>query len=101
MYQNKSAPTSDPDPTAQFSEDHLKGLHPKTFDGRFRDARAEDWLVRFERYCKTASIPETGEHRILYAGLLMIDDASRWYEQLGEITEATIDGQQLSAYQVF
>ena len=31
----------------------------------------------------------------------MIDDASRWYEQLSEITEATIDGQKLSAYQVF
>ena len=31
----------------------------------------------------------------------MINDASHWYEQLGEITDAMIDGQQLSAYQVF
>jgi len=46
-------------------------------------------------------IPETGQNRILYAGLLMIDDASHWYEQLGEIAKAMIDGQNLSAYQVF
>jgi len=31
----------------------------------------------------------------------MIDDASHWYEQLSKITDATINGQQLLAYQVF
>jgi len=31
----------------------------------------------------------------------MINDASCWYEQLSKITDAMINGQQLSAYQVF
>ena len=31
----------------------------------------------------------------------MIDNASCWYKQLGEITEAMINSQKLSAYQVF
>jgi len=46
-------------------------------------------------------IPETGQNQILYAGLLMINNASHWYEQLSKITDAMIDGQQLLAYQVF
>lgn len=79
----------------------LKGLRPDTFNGRYRDNRAEDWLVRFERYCRLANIAETGQDRVLYAGMLMTDGASRWYEQLGTITEATVDGRTLSPYQVF
>ena len=58
MEQNKFASNSNP----LIPESLLKSLQPKTFDGRFRDARAKDWLVRFERYCKTTSIPETGQH---------------------------------------
>ncbi|KFH67590.1 hypothetical protein MVEG_06322 [Podila verticillata NRRL 6337] len=79
----------------------LESIRLDTFNGRHRDTRAEDWLVRFERYCNAARIPETGQDRILCAGLLLIDDASRWYDQLGTIAEATIDGKNLSAYQVF
>lgn len=103
MYANKTTPTCthEPDVNAWFSEDHLKGLCPKTFNGRYQDSHAEDWLVCFEWYCKATMIPETGQNWILYTGLLMIDDASCWYEQLSEITNATIDSQQLSAYQVF
>ena len=97
MEQNKFASDSNP----LIPESLLKSLQPKTFDSWFHDAHTEDWLVRFEWYCKTTLIPETGQHRILYAGLLMIDDASHWYEQLSEITKAMIDGQKLSAYQVF
>ena len=44
MEQNKFASDSNP----LIPESLLKSLQPKTFDSRFRDARAEDWLVRFE-----------------------------------------------------
>ncbi|KAF9117243.1 hypothetical protein BGW39_002416 [Mortierella sp. 14UC] len=82
-------------------ETFLKSYRPETFDGRHRDIRAEDWLIRFERYCKAARIPETGQDRILCAGLLLTDSASRWYDQLGTISEATINGTSLSPYGVF
>jgi len=82
-------------------ETFLKGFRPDTFNGRYRDTRAEDWLIRFERYCKAANISETGQDRIICAGLLLTDAASRWYEQLGTITDAVIDGRSLSPYQVF
>ncbi|KAK3806568.1 MAG: hypothetical protein J3R72DRAFT_507192 [Linnemannia gamsii] len=58
-------------------ETFLKSYRPETFDGRYRDTRAEDWLIRFERYCNAARIPETGQDRILCAGLLLTDSASR------------------------
>lgn len=103
MYQNKTTPayTHDSDVNAWFSEDHLKGLCPKTFDSWYWNSHTEDWLVHFEWYCKATMIPETGQNRILYTGLLMIDNASHWYENLSEITKAMIDSQHLSAYQVF
>ena len=87
--------------TPLIPETFLKGLRPDTFNGRYRDTRAEDWLVRFERYCNAAHIPETGQDRILCAGLLLTDGASRWYDQLGTIAATTVNGQDLSAYQVF
>jgi len=82
-------------------ETFLKSYRPETFDGRHRDTRAEDWLVRFERYCSAARISETGQDRILCAGLLLTDGASRWYDQLGTITGALINGTSLSPYGVF
>lgn len=82
-------------------ETFLKSFRPDTFDGRHRDTRAEDWLTRFERYCNAAGIPATGQDRILCAGLLLVDGASRWFDQLGPINDAKIDGEDLSAYQVF
>ncbi|KFH68194.1 hypothetical protein MVEG_06923 [Podila verticillata NRRL 6337] len=87
--------------TPLIPETFLKGLRPDTFNGRYRDTRAEDWLVRFERYCNAAHIPETGQDRILCAGLLLTDGASCWYDQLGTIAATTVNGQDLSAYQVF
>ncbi|KAG0318228.1 hypothetical protein BG000_004301 [Podila horticola] len=87
--------------TPSIPETFLKSLHPDTFDGRYRDTHAEDWLVRFERYCNAAHIPETGQDRILCAGLLLTEGASRWYEQLGSIASATINGKMLTPYQVF
>ncbi|KAF9305305.1 hypothetical protein BG003_001398, partial [Podila horticola] len=87
--------------TPSIPEAFLKSLRPDTFNGRHRDTRAEDWLVRFERYCNAAHIPEIGQDRILCAGLLLIDGASRWYDQLGTISEAMINGKRLSPYQVF
>ena len=51
----------------------LKSLRPDSFNGRYRDSRAEDWFDRFERYCNAIQVPETGQDRILYAGLLLID----------------------------
>ncbi|KAG0037412.1 hypothetical protein BGZ83_003454 [Gryganskiella cystojenkinii] len=82
-------------------ETFLKSYCPETFDGRFRDARAEDWLTRFERYCATARIAETGQERILCAGLLLTGNASRWYDQLGMIIGTTIRGKALTPYEVF
>lgn len=79
----------------------LKSFRPDTFDGRFRDTRAEDWLDRFERYCEAAEIPATGQERILCAGLLMINGASRWFKQLGTLTATTINNVPLTPYQVF
>ncbi|KFH65017.1 hypothetical protein MVEG_08498 [Podila verticillata NRRL 6337] len=93
--------TPQENPTMSIPANLLKGLRPDTFNGRYRDNRAEDWLVRFERYCRLANIAETGQDRVLYAGMLMTDGASRWYEQLGTITETTVDGRTLSPYQVF
>ena len=82
-------------------ETFLKSYRPETFDGRFRDARAEDWLIRFERYCSAARIAETGSERILCAGLLLTGNASRWYDQLGTIIGLTIGGKALTPYEVF
>lgn len=82
-------------------ETFLKSYRPETFDGKFRDARAEDWLVRFERYCSAARIAETGQERILCAGLLLTGNASRWYDQLGTIIGTTIGGRSLTPYEVF
>jgi len=79
----------------------LESVFPKTFNGRHRDSRAEDWLVYFERYCNAAHIAETGQDRVHCAGLLLTGDASRWYKRLGTIAEATVDGKRLSPYQVF
>jgi hypothetical protein len=79
----------------------LKGLHPEKFSGRFRDHRAADWLVHFERFCKVSKIDAIGQDRIDLAGLLMTDVASQWFDQLGDITDSIIDGKQLSAYEVF
>ncbi|KAF9280690.1 hypothetical protein BGZ74_002553, partial [Mortierella antarctica] len=94
-----SVPASAPAPS--ILETLLKGSCPDPFNGRFRDAHAEDWLARFERFCNLAKVDDTGQDRILYTGILMTDAASRWYDQLGTITEATINGQMLSPYQVF
>ncbi|KAG0355252.1 hypothetical protein BG005_005815, partial [Podila minutissima] len=70
----------------------LENYRLETFDGRRRrGTRAEDWFIRFERYCNVAGIPETGQDRILCAGLLLTDNASRWYDQLGTVTSATIN----------
>ncbi|KAG0007626.1 hypothetical protein BGZ81_004742, partial [Podila clonocystis] len=82
-------------------ETFLKSLHPNTFNGRFRDAHAEDWFDHFEEYCKVAQIPETGQHRIQCASLLFTDAAFRWYKQLGTIAEAKIDGKKYTPYEVF
>jgi len=82
-------------------ETFLKSYRPETFDGRFRDARAEDWLKRFERYCAAARIAETGQERILCAGLLLTGNASRWYDQLGTIIGTTIGDKALSPYEDF
>jgi len=79
----------------------LKSLRPDSFNGRYRDNRAEDWLDRFDRYCNLIQVAETGQDRILCASMLLIDAASRWYKQLGTITEATINGRRLTPYQVF
>lgn len=82
-------------------ESFLKSFRPETFDGRHRDTRAEDWLIRFERFCNAAGIPATGHERIHCIGLLLVDGASRWFDQLGPINNAVIDGENLTAYQVF
>ncbi|KAG0310809.1 hypothetical protein BG000_006896, partial [Podila horticola] len=79
----------------------LESLRPDTFNGRYRDSCAEDWLARFERYCNVAKIADTGQDRILFASLLLTEVASRWFDQLGTITDAMIDGKRLSPYQVF
>lgn len=79
----------------------LKSLRPDTFKGQHRDFHAEDWLVRFERYCKAAHISEDGQDRILCAGLLLTEGASRWFEQLGTITAARINNVDLTPYEVF
>ncbi|KAG0066186.1 hypothetical protein BGZ93_002751, partial [Podila epicladia] len=87
--------------THSIPEALLKALRPDTFNGRYRDVRAEDWFVRFERYCNAARISETGQDRILCAGLLLTEGASRWFDQLGTITAARINGVDLSPYGVF
>lgn len=79
----------------------LKNLRPNTFDGRYRDVRAEDWFDRFERYCDAAQISAEGQDRILSAGLLLTDGASRWFKQLGPVNPARINNANLNAYQVF
>lgn len=79
----------------------LKALRPDTFNGRYRDVRAEDWFVRFERYCNAARISEDGQDRILCAGLLLTEGASRWFDQLGHIEPTRIHDVDLSAYAVF
>lgn len=63
-------------------DNFLKAFRPDRFDGRVRDARAEDWLVAFDRYCDVAKIPKTGSARVQCAALLMIGDASRWYSEI-------------------
>lgn len=87
--------------TSSILDAFLESLRLDTFNGRHRDTRAEDWLVRFERYCNAAHIAETGQDRILCTGLLLTEDASRWYSLLGPIVEAIIDGKRLTPYQVF
>lgn len=63
-------------------DNFLKAFRPDKFDGRARDARAEDWLVAFDRYCDVAKIPKTGDARVQCAALLMIADASRWFVEI-------------------
>ncbi|KAF9325261.1 hypothetical protein BG006_011254 [Podila minutissima] len=82
-------------------ETFLINHRPEAFDGRHRDTRAEDWLIRFDRYCNAAQVPETGQVRILFAGLLLTESASIWYDQLGTITSARINGVDISPYGVF
>ncbi|KAG0007632.1 hypothetical protein BGZ81_004740, partial [Podila clonocystis] len=82
-------------------KDFLKSLRPETFNGLHRDHCAENWFDRYERYCDAAEIPETGQARIRCAGLLFTDSASVWYKRLGMIGPATVNNQNLSAYDVF
>ncbi|KAG0007374.1 hypothetical protein BGZ81_004946, partial [Podila clonocystis] len=89
------------DSASTIPETFLKGLRPDTFNGRFRDSRAEDWFIRFEQYCNVAKIAETGQDRILCASLLLTEAAARWYHQLGPISDAVIDDRKLSPYEVF
>jgi hypothetical protein len=79
----------------------LKSFRPDTFDGRFRDTRAEDWLDRFERYCDAAEISTTGQECIICASLLMINAASRWFKQLGTLAATTINNTPFTPYEVF
>ena len=79
----------------------LKSLRPDPFSGQYRDSRAEDWMTKFERYCDAAQISAAGLARVRCAGLLMKENASRWYDQLGAPESTTIDGKNLSPYEVF
>ena len=45
--------------------------------------------------------PEAGHDHILCADLLMADDALRWFDQLGAITDTVVNGENISAFQVF
>ncbi|GJJ75508.1 hypothetical protein EMPS_07866 [Entomortierella parvispora] len=88
--------------TTVFPESILRGLRPEPFDGKHRDHRAENWFIRFERYCNAAQVSAQGQDRITFASLLLTGVVSQWFEQLGTI-EATMttDGKHMSAYDVF
>lgn len=80
-------------------DNFLKSFRPDRFDGRARDARAEDWLISLERYCDVARIPSTGKARVQCAALLMTGDASRWYAEI----EKDLDDptKELQTYELF
>lgn len=67
----------------------LRYLANHTFDGSARDARAEDWLIRFERICMAFSKDITADEMYAAATLSLIKDASRWYENIKDSIKAT------------